>query len=968
MAEVLKNIFNIPLSCSFWDCLAEIYLKKCQGNNFELASALFLVPNRRACQALTAAFVRQRGLEPTILPQIIPIAEIDDDELFFNSFGSSDFFLNEKKTISREERLFLFAKMIMSKPNDFGLRQISLAQALNLALDLANFIDTACNQGLSFDKLNDLVPEKYATHWQETLKLLKIITQYWPLILQEREAIDVAELKKRLLFYTADLWRKEHNNRHIIAAGITASFPAIVNMLNVIKDLPNGEIYFAGIDFFADDIYWDMIDESHPQFEIKELLDLLKIDRRQVSNACPPLLPEREKLIFEIMRPAQVSNAWRGLQRTTGLEKAISNIELVECNTQRDEALAIALKLREVLSYPQKTAALVTYDRNLARRVAAELERFEIKIDDSAGLPLNLSAIGIYLRLVAEAAEDMGSQVKLINLMKNPFTLFHTSAAEFRKKVYEYELALRSPRKGENQEAKDFIQNLKEALADFCEALHSPKVEFGLLIEKHIKLAEDLATSSDTPGKAFLWKGDGGKTAAKFITKILEAAKYLGEIAGKDYLALFSELMMLESVRTTYGTHPRLSILGPIEARLHHFDYIILGEVNEGIWPKPAQADMWMSRPMKKDFGFNLPEKNIGILGADLCGFLASEYVTLTRAERVDGVPMKKSRWLLRMETVLKALDLDIESLKNNNLFSLANELDKPLCFNPIKSPAPCPPVSARPRKLSASAVDLLILDPYSVFAKYILRLYRLNDLDTPLDQRDYGTLIHGIIEEFNNLYPAELPQNALEILLDIGKKHFVEQGIDKELEAFWFPKFENTARWLVEQEDGYRELVKQVHNEVSGEICYNLPGGAFTFTAKADRVDLMKDGSLNIVDYKTGKIPSKKQVMSGHAMQLLLEGLIALKGRFAGISNADVTQLIYWQLGSNSLEIPAKEQDILEKSEEYLLKLASTFDFETTPYYSRPVPKFVSKNKDYEHLARIKEWSVQDDGDGNDD
>lgn len=968
MADILKNIFNIPLSCSFWDCLAEIYLKKCQGDNFQLASALFLVPNRRACQALTAAFVRKQGLEPTILPQIIPIAEIDDDELFFNSFGTSDFFLNEKKTISKEERLFLFAKMIMMKPNDFGLRQISLAQALNLTIDLANFIDTACNQGLSFDKLNDLVPEKYATHWQETLKLLKIITEYWPLILEEREAIDVSELKKKLLFYTADLWNKEKPNKYIIAAGITASFPAIVKMLNVIRELPNGEIYFAGIDEYADDIYWEAIDESHPQFEIKELLDLMDIDRRQISNICSPLLPEREKFIFEIMRPAQVSNVWRGLQLSPSFEKAISGIELVECNTQRDEALAIALKMREVLSYPQKTAALVTYDRNLARRVAAELERFEIKIDDSAGLPLSLSPIGIYLRLIAEAAEDRTSQVKLINLMKNPFTLFHHSAADCRKKVYEYELMLRSPRKEVNSEVEDFIYNLKNALADFSEMLHSPSVDFGVLIEEHIRLAEELATSDAIAGKNFLWKGDAGKAAAKFITKILEAAKFLGKIEGKDYPALFCELMMLESVRTTYGTHPRLSILGPIEARLHHFDYIILGEVNEGIWPKPAQADMWMSRPMKKDFGFNLPEKNIGILGADLCGFLASEHVILTRAERVDGVPMKKSRWLFRMETVLRALGLDIEALKNNQLFLLAYKLDKPRLFNPIKSPAPCPPVYARPRKLSASAVDLLISDPYSVFAKYILKLYRLNDLDIPLDQRDYGTLVHGIIEEFNNLYPKELPQNALEILLQIGKKHFIEQNVDKELEAFWFPKFENTARWLVGQEDKYRPDVQQVHNEVSGEICYNLAQGAFRFTAKADRIDLLKDGSLNIVDYKTGKIPSKKQVMSGHAMQLLLEGLIALKGRFEGISKADVTNLIYWQLGNSSLEIPAKEQDILEKSEEYLLKLVSTFDFETTPYYSRPMPKFVSKNKDYEHLARIREWSVQDDGEGNDD
>ncbi len=966
---ISSHLFNIPISCSFWDTLANRYLDKYSDTPLELANVLFLLPNRRSCMDLTNAFVRIHGRAPAILPQMIPIADMDDDEIFFSGFDLDEMFATEANTISRDERLFLFTRLIMSKPTDFGLKQISLAQALSLAIDLAKLIDTAVNQGLSFDKLQDLVPEKYATHWQETLKLLKIITEFWPMILKDRKAVDVCQMKNTLLFKQADIWAHSPTSQNIVAAGITASFPAIVTLLKSIMALPNGEIYFAGIDRLADQAYWEAIDETHPMFELKALLGLLNISRDDISDVIPPCLPDREYLISEIMRPAVVSDVWRKISGRFHLDNALQGISVINCNTQRDEALAIALKMREVLNTPEKTAALITYDRNLARRVASELERFEIKIDDSAGLPLSLTSIGIFFRLLAEAADNCESDIALISLLKHPLMLMGENASDFRTSVYKYETALRLAKTDSlDQQVTDLILHIKGVLKDFSEYLHNPSVSFREILEKHLQLAEFCANSDVLLGNMILWKGDAGKAAAKFFTQLLASSETLGPIQGKDYLPLLCELMSLESVRARYGTHPRLNILGPIEARLHHFDTVILGEVNEGIWPKPAQADMWMSRPMKKDFGFSLPEKAIGILGADLCGFLASSNVVITRAERVDGVPMKKSRWLLRFETVLKALKSDILMITDTSFSTFANCLDKPSSYISIKAPAPCPPLSARPRRLSASGVDLLIQDPYSVFAKYILKLYPLDDLDKEKDQRDYGTLIHSIIEDFNNRYPEQLPPEPLDVLVDLGRQHFSSADLSKDLEAFWWPKFLKTAEWIIAQEKEYRFSVKRVHNEIKGEISYDLPYGPYTFTAKADRIDEMKGGGFNILDYKTGRIPSNKEVQSGHALQLPLEGLIAAKGKFEGLQNAQVQKLIYWQLGNSKLEILPQTDDLLQKAEEYLLKLVETFDFETTPYHSRPIPKFIPKNSDYEHLARIREWSVQEEGDSGDE
>ena len=963
MISHYKNIFNIPASCPFWESLASIYIDKFSNNQLGLANVDFLVSNRRNCIALTNAFIKLQDGKPTILPKITPISEIDDDELFFSYFDCKDILEEQYNPISREDRLFLLAKMIMLKPNEFGIKQLSLVQALNLAENLANFLDTCYNQGLSFDKLNELAPEKYATHWQETLKLLKIITFYWPQILEERGVIDVCLFKNRILEAQADYFNETKPDKHIVVAGVSASFPSYIKLMKSIIGLKNGEIYFAGIDRCADEEYWNAIDETHPQFEIKDLLDKLKLEKNLIKDICEPLNKDREYFVSELMRPALVSHRWREISNKFKLETAINDVLLITSKTQREEGLAIALKLREILEEEGKTACLVTYDRNLARRVSAELKRFDIDVDDSAGVPLSLTPIGIYLRQIVEYCLDTNSQTKLMGLLKNPFVLMGYSFENYKDNILLLEKELRNHNKKElSSENALLLDKIKNFTSEFIEALNS-NVEFGELLKKHIELAEKLATSDSNDGKSFLWKGEEAKSVANFVSKMLNSSCLVGEIRGIDYLSIISLFMNNETVRKKYGTHPYLSILGPIEAQLQNFDYIIIGEANEGIWPKIPEADMWMSRPMMSDFGFSLPEKSIGILANSFTNFLMTKNVIITRAERIGETPTQKSRWLLRLETVLKALGKDITEIEDECFVEFINSIDRTNKFLPIKPPTPTPPLKARPRVLSASGLDLLIDDPYSVFAKYILKLHRLDDLDQDVDQRDFGTLIHNIIEEFNNTYNNSLPDDALNILIEIGKKHFDVKNLEKDVKAFWWPKFLVIAEWVYNQEKEYRKDVKKIHNEISGEISYNLPEGVFKFNAKADRIDELNNGKINIIDYKTGAIPRKSQVESGHAMQLLLEGLIARNGAYNLNSSNMVNKLIYWRLGKEKLELENNIEELLDKSEGYILKLMTTFDFETTPYHSRPTPKYIPKNRDYEHLARIREWSVLEDG-----
>ncbi len=965
-----ENIFNIAQSCSLVDVLAKKFSRIYADNPLELANVLFLLPNRRACVSLRDAFVRDNGLKPSILPQIVPIADADEDEIFLNGSANSEVLRQLPPAIDNYERLFLFTRLIISKPAEYGLPEMTFAQAFALAQDLAKLMDVFYNEQLSFDGLKNLVPEQYAVHWQETLNFLQIISKYWPQILQERGLCDMVNRKNALLKAQAEIWQNNKPSGQIVAAGITALFPGLKQLLKTIKNLPNGEIYFYGLDKQLEDEAWEQADESHPQYELKQLLEFLQISRFEVKDAVKPHNAAREKLVSEMMRPALSTLEWRSLSADSLPSEATENLHLITTEDMGQEASAIAVIMRDTLNTASKTAALVTTDRNLARRVAAELERWQIKIDDSAGKPLHLTPVGIYLRSILEVLEADFSDSSVLALLKSPFIRLNSDLASVRRRVRDYELALRTPAySGIKKEIPEkLLQDvilLKQTIRPLAELYANPQADFTALLQTHLQVAEALSGSKNGGGDKVLWRGDDGRKAAALFSKVLPQLKVLEQIDPKQYAAVLTRLMATETVRPLYGTHPRLKILGPIEARFNQYDVVIIGEVNEGVWPVLPSSDPWMSRPMKKDFGMPLPEKAIGVMAADFCQLMCAPEVYLTRAKRVTGTPMNKSRWLLRLETVLKAYGKEAETLLDYKYTSLARLQDTPAVQDKIVVPAPKPPIESRPRLLSASWLERLICDPYSVFAAKILRLKQLDAPDKDLSFADYGNLIHGILEEFNTKFPQELPSDAREQLINIGLNKFQSAEISAELRAFWWPSFLKTVDWVLAQEAICRPDIKQIYNEVEGQMEFAAPAGPFIAEARADRLNFNKDGSIDIIDYKTGSIRSNKQVHAGYAPQLPIEGLIAASGGFSKngrkIPTGKVNKLSYWRLGNKITEITETDK-VLAQTRENLQKLISAFDFETTPYLARPNPKYVPKYSEYGHLERIKEWATEED------
>ncbi|MBQ1612377.1 MAG: double-strand break repair protein AddB, partial [Alphaproteobacteria bacterium] len=730
----MPHVYNIPLSCSLVDVLASHLLKKYADNLLELTDVTVLLPNRRAVRELRNAFIRLHGMNATLLPQILPLGNVDEDGFFFS--GND---IDIPNAISPTERLMIFIRLITARPDDFKLEHLSFAQACYLARELASLVDMVNNEQLDFAKLQNLVPEEYAAHWQNTLDFLKIITAYFPQILQERGLIDIAEYNNLLLKQQNQIWQKNAPQKEIIIAGTTATFPAMKELVKTVAEMPNGSVWLSGIDKYLDDASWNMIDETHPQFELKQLLDYLKLSRSEIPDIGNPTNTSREKLFSEVMRPADSTDNWRNLTPDSLNPSALDGLKIINCRDSREEAMVIASIMRQNLETPEKTTALITEDRNLARRVSNELLRWNIKADDSAGIPLSQTPQGIFLRLIAAVCEQDFAPLPLLSLYKHPLSCFGQSSPQIRTEIRNYEKNFLRNRKERNSNGSDFINTQKEIFAEFYNLISQPQASFKGLLTAHIKLAELIASRPDKSGAEILWSGENGEAAATLITGLIEAADTLGDIPNGQYLELFEAMLAGTMVRSKYGSHPRLRILGPIEARLCTFDCIIISSLNEGTMPANSSSGAWLSRPMKKDFGFPLPEKAIGVLAHDFCEMVCGKEVFLTRAERVDGAPTVKSRWLMRLETVLSAISIDISTLFYKQQLQWIRKLERTENIVPTTAPCPKPPLEARPRELWANDIERLLYDPYTIFASKILRLRKTEDINPDPDAIDIG-------------------------------------------------------------------------------------------------------------------------------------------------------------------------------------------------------------------------------------
>jgi len=996
------SVYTISAERSFVDALADGLLEAWGTDPLMLSDAFVLLPTRRACRALREAFLRRAEGRALLLPRLRPIGDIDEEELGLSAafgeagVGGADLaaaVAAMPPPVGDLRRRLILTRLILE--GGWGFEDPTPDQASLLAADLGRFLDQVQVEGLSLDNLERLVPEEFSENWQRVLAFLDLIRTHWPRILEEEQAQDPGQWQTALRRMQIEAWRENPPAFPVIAAGSTGTVPSTADLLSLVLTLPQGLVVLPGLDRQLDEPAWSAVadDQTHPQFGLAKLLTRFGTNRESVLNwpgggMAGSESAARVSLLSEAMRPARASDGWRTLSGEDA--RRFSGVDLLTCPTPHTEATAIALIMRQALDTPRQRAALVTPDRGLARRVAGELKRWGLMVDDSAGLPLEKTPGAVFLRLLIETVSHKLSPVSLLALLKHPYAAGGERPSGFRATVRVLERhLLRGPKPGDGFAGLDavlsdatfsrqadrdrvaaLLARLRDILEPLLEAVAADRTTLGLVLDAHVRAAEALAATDTEAGSDRLWDGEDGEALARFVRDLTDSASAdVAVLEPRFYPAFFDSLLAGRVVRPRYGAHPRLSIWGPLEARLQHVEVMILGGLNEGVWPPEPQTDAWMSRPMRTQFGLPAPERRVGLSAHDFSQVIGAEKVYLTRSEKTDGQPTVPSRWLSRLQVVLDATGQGEALRPSTPWMAWAEAVGRTgLPAEPCAPPAPKPPVKDRPKTLSVTRVELLMRDPYSIYAQSILGLKLLDPLEADPGAAERGNFIHQALEKFVHAHPfGPLPGDALRQLRSFGEEAFGSALGRPAVRAFWWPRFERVAEWFLDLEGRRRDGLENSVLEVKGRMRV----GDHFVRATADRVDRMNGGGLVVIDYKTGGVPTLKAIQAGYAPQLPLEAAIAMDAEdgFAEVAAGPVEELAFWQLSGGDppgvvKPIPGDTiAPLAAAAREGAAQLFDVFDDPETPYLAVPRPAQAPRFNDYAHLARLAEWSVTDEG-----
>lgn len=1007
--DVGPRVYSIAAHRGFADALVAGLVPRYREPGFGLARLTLLVPSSRAARTLSEAFIRhagETGEGGLLMPRMIAVGDLDLDEKLgppLDPLGAADI----PAACDPVRRWLTLDRLIAEERAAEGMDPLPGRARLNLAREMARTIDRLLVEEKTVaDLMGEAVLDSVAglaEHWKRSIRLFARVHVRWQAELDGLGQVDAATRRNLLFARAARRWRETPPPHPIIAAGVTSASPSLARLLRVVCQLPQGAVVLPDLDLAMDEAAWEELGLAgasaepggpvfgaedaltHPQYHLKLLLNRMGVNRAEVRTwhrrGLAAADPARARAISSLFLPPQASRKWSTLEAR---ERRLDGVRLMASATIEEEAQAIAMLVRQTLDQPAKRIAVVTADRGLARRVAQHLERWNIAADDSAGRPLALTPSGRLFGLLAEIAANGPDPAGLVAAFGHPLVRGWDDEArrDWLKGLRAFDRQLRGPALAPGMEP------LRKAAAkagvtrwwEEAEALVTPLAAW----PHEIALAEALTRLSEAAeafARAAVWEREDGRALGQMVEDLRATAETLGTmIETADLGGVLRDAMEAVAVRPGYGGHPRVAIYGLLEARMARADLVICGGLNEGSWPQPPAADALLAPAILRALGIPGAEFRIGLAAHDLASAMGAPSVILSRAARDAEGPTLPSRFLLRVEALLGD-DLDREHRERAipHLLPHLDRLRPPAPAYPRPAPEPAPHLRAV--DIRVTALDRLLGDPYQFYAQAILKLRRLDPLanDPFSDPALRGTLVHDILDRWHRAR-REDPRLAIG---PFAEAHFAAERVHPLFRALWQPRLiaalERFEAWIAE---GAAEGRTVLASEIDGEMVFD----GVRVKGRADRIDRKADGSLAIVDYKTGNVPSKKQVEEGFALQLGLLGLIAGQGRFTDRRTGEVVTghasgFEYWSFGKKDegfgkRDIPMKlssrqsgiaPEDFLPHHAAKLAEAIGRFINGTDPFTARLNPDYRGYNE-YDQLMRLEEWLVHVSAPDNDD
>lgn len=959
------RIFAVPLGADFpVELVKGFHNRTADMPPHEQARADILLSTRRMERRVRTLF-EDRG--PALIPSLRLITDLA------HTPGLSDLPQPESPLVQRLELRQLVNALLDAEP-DLAPK----SSAFDLADSLASLMEEMHGEGVSPEAFNEIDVKDHSEHWRRSLRFLKIIEEFFDAT--RRPSVEARQ--RSVVDALISRWELDPPQHPIIIAGSTGSRGTTARLMRAVSNLPQGAVILPGFDRQTpSDVTRVMTSEDgseeHPQYRLAQFVASTGLDVSEVLDWSDTAAEsvDRTRLVSLAFRPAPVTDAW--LQegpKLTELDRATSGVSLVEADGEQEEAQVIALALRRALDQ-QKSVALITPDRRLARRVAAALQVWKIEPDDSGGVPLQHTPVGRLLRQTAELLGRLPSPEALIGLLKHPLVSLEERGNHLlQTRDCELDLLRDGPREvtpdllrawaaKSNRTSPDaaWLDWLCQTLTDLSQTSASTLQDW---VDCHIGRIERLCAGAVAGDMTALWTSTDGEAALAVLADLRAASDAAGQIGFRDYLQILNTALAGAEVRNPIAPHPDVMIWGTLEARVQGADVVVLSGLNEGTWPETPSPDPWLNRAMRAQIGLFSPERQIGLSAHDFQQGIMAPEVILTRSRRDTEAESVPSRWLNRLTSLLRGLPetgvpaLEQMTGRGQDLLRTARAFSTPPATVPAATrPAPIPPVETRPTSLYVTRIETLIRDPYAIYARHILGLRPLDPLVPEPSAALRGSIYHAILERFVKDTAKGDPD--LPTLLRIADEVLDTQVSWTAVRALWKARFRKVADWIIETEHLRRLRGQPTLFEEDGAA--DLPHIQFTLKGRADRVDVGHGGDVHIYDYKTGQLPTKKQ-LEFFNKQIPLLAAIAAKGGFSELGERDIAGAGFIGLGAAPKEVCAPyPADVIAEIWADLGKLIAAYRDPDKGYAARRAVFESRWDQDYDHLARFGEWDETD-------
>lgn len=984
------RLYSIAAHRGFADALVAGLIPRYAEPDLGLARLTLLLPSQRAVRNVTEAFVRLSG-SGLLLPRMAVVGDLDLDETLgalLDPLGAGAEVPPAADPVRRWLRLAaLLGEELGAEQGAGAPRGPAL---LRQAFELGRTMDRLLVEGIGPQELLEErvlgVVGEQAIHWRNAIRTFARVQARWLAELEARDELDAPARRNRLFDHAVAQWRAQPPAYPVVAAGVTSASPALARLLRVVSELPQGAVILPDLDLTLDDAVWAALGTAgapaspddppigredavtHPQYHLKLLLNRMGVARDEVEpwhrSGLAAAAPARSRAISNLFLPPAASARWVKLKAE---DRRLAGVRLMETAHPEQEAQAIAILIREALEQPERRVALITPDRALAARVVAHLQRWNVVADDSAGQPLPMTTAGRLLLLLAEIAASAAAPVPLVALLNHPqvgeaIPGWDRGRAAWLEHGRWLDRALRGPRPEpglghvgrvvaarDNPELKAWWDALSPLLESLLEADEAPLADW---LDRIAQVAEELSGGS-------VWGGADGRCLAQFIEQTRSAARAVGTMLARPDLAVaLRDAMERVAVRPAWGGHPRVAIYGVIEARMSRADLVICGGLTEGTWPGTAAPDALLAPAVLRALGVPGTDFRVGLAAHDLAAALGAPEVVLSHARRDASGPVIPSRFVLRVRAMLGARLL-AEHLETEAV-ARARELDDAPPVPPAPRPYPRPSAAQRDVPIAVTGLDRLRGDPYQFYASDILRLRAWDGLDADPSAAWKGTAVHAILERWHKEGGALTP---------IAEAELAKMSAHPLVRGLWWPRLAAGLKWI---EETVAQQLAEGRRVIASEAQGHMTFHGVKVKGRADRIDRLADGTLAVVDYKTGGPPSARRVEQGFALQLGLIGLMAREGAFAGVAG-EPTRFEYWSLrkarGSTDRFGEASEpvlegkkksglprDEFLSTTAGYLVDAIDRWIKGSEPFTARLNPDLPTY-ADYDQLMRLEEW-----------